>query len=100
MTDEVFTLGVWRVKEGMESEFVAAWREVGHHFRGLPEPPGQGTLLQSVEDPNQFYSFGPWRSLDAIQAMRTHAETPRVLGKLTDLCDEAKPGTFQVVATG
>lgn len=97
---DVYTLGVWRVKQGKQSEFIEAWKEVGLHFRSLPHPPGEGTLVQSVEDPEQFYSFGPWGSLDDIQAMRSHADTPEVLGKLVALCDEAKPGTFRVVATG
>ena len=100
MSDEVYTLGVWRVKDGKQSEFIEAWKEVGRHFRSLPEPPGEGTLVQGVDDPQQFYSFGPWPSLDAIQAMRSHADTPRVLGKLMDLCEEGKPGTFRLVATG
>ncbi len=100
MADEVFTLGAWRVKAGMETEFVEAWRAVGRHFRDLPEPPGQGTLVQSVDDPSQFYSFGPWPSLGAIEAMRSHADTASVLGTLMDLCDEGRPGTFRVVATG
>lgn len=56
--------------------------------------------MQSVDDPDLLYSFGPWPSLDAVQAMRDHADTPKVLGELMALCEEGKPGTFQVVATG
>ena len=99
MSDEVYTLGVWRVKDGKQSEFVEAWKGLGGHFRSLPHPPGEGTLLQSLDDPQQFYSFGPWRTLDDVQAMRSHPDTPKEIGKLTDLCEEARPGTFQVVAT-
>ncbi len=99
MSDEVYTLGVWRVKDGKQSEFVAAWQALGHHFSSLPHPPGKGTLLQSVDDPQQFYSFGPWRALDDIQEMRNHAETPAEIGKPMALCEEGRPGTFRVVAT-
>lgn len=59
MSDEVYTLGVWRVKDGREGEFVEAWKGLGRIFRGLPHPPGEGTLLQSLDEPQQFYSFGP-----------------------------------------
>lgn len=100
MSDEVYTLGVWRVKEGKQSEFVEAWRELGRFFGQLPAPPGEGTLLQSLEEPEQFYSFGPWGSLDDIQAMRNHPDTAGEISKLASLCEEGRPGTFRVVATG
>jgi hypothetical protein len=99
MSDEVYTLGAWRAKHGKESEFVAAWQALGRYVNSLPHPPGKGTLLQSVDDPQQFYSFGPWRALDDIQEMRSQPETPKEIGKLMDLCDEGRPGTFRVVAT-
>ena len=99
MPDEVYTLGAWRAKRGMEREFVAAWQALGRHFGKLPHPPGRGTLLQSVDDPQQFYSFGPWNALDDIQEMRSHPETPKEIGKLMDLCEEGRPGTYRVVAT-
>jgi heme-degrading monooxygenase HmoA len=99
MSDEIYTLGVWRVKEGKQREFLEAWKALGSHFRSLPHPPGEGTLLQSLDDPQQFYSFGPWRTLDDIHAMRSHPDTPTAIGKLMDLCEEARPGAFRVVAT-
>lgn len=100
MSNEVYTLGVWRVKEGKESEFVEAWKELGRHFGGLPNPPGEGTLLQSLDEPRQFYSFGPWRTLDDIREMRSHPDTPKGISKLMSLCEEGRPGTFRVAATG
>ncbi len=94
---EVYTLGLWRVTEGREQEFVEAWHALGKHFKSLPHPPGPGTLIQSIEDPRQFYSFGPWRSLEDVQEMRTHPDTPGALAQLSALCEEARPGTFRVV---
>jgi len=99
MADEVYTLGAWRVKDGKQDEFVAAWQALGTYFSALPHPPGEGTLLQSVDEPLQFYSFGPWQSLDDIAEMRSQAETRAEIGKLMDLCDEGRPGTYRVVAT-
>lgn len=99
MSDEVYTLGVWRVKDGKESQFVEAWKGLGVHFRSLSHPPGQGTLLQSLDDPQQFYSFGPWKRLEDIQEMREHPDSPKEIGKLMDLCEEGRPGAFRVVAT-
>jgi len=100
MSDGVYTLGVWRVKDGKEGEFVEAWIGLGRHFRSLANPPGEGTLLQSLDEPQQFYSFGPWQRLDDIQEMRSHPDTPTEIGKLMELCEEGRPGTFRVVATG
>jgi hypothetical protein len=95
---DIYTIGVWRVREGKESEFVEAWKLLGEHFRNLAHPPGPGTLVQSVEDPQQLYSFGPWRSLDDILEMRAHPGTPEALAELAELCEVAKPGVFRVVA--
>jgi hypothetical protein len=100
MSDEVYTLGAWRVKDGKESEFVVAWKELSRYFGSLPKPPGEGTLLQSLDEPQQFYSFGPWRGLDDIRQMRDHPDTPAEITKLMSLCEEGRPGTFRVVATG
>lgn len=83
MSDEVYTLGAWWVKDGKQCEFVEAWKELSRHFGSLPHPPGTGTLLQNLDEPRQFHPFGPWR-----------------IGRLMDLCDEGRPGTFRVVATG
>jgi hypothetical protein len=99
MSDEVYTLGAWRAKDGKQDEFIAAWQALGRYFNSLPHPPGQGTLLQSLDDPQQFYSFGPWRALADIQEMRTQPGTAQEIGKLMDLCEEGRPGTFRVVAT-
>jgi len=52
-----------------------------------------------VDEPQQFYSFGPWRTLGDIQEMRSRSETPEEIGKLMELCEEGRPGTFRVVAT-
>ena len=99
MADEIYTLGVWRVKPGNEDAFIAAWKELGAYFLGLPQPPGPGRLIQSIDDAELFYSFGPWPSPEAVQAMRAHPVTPERIGKLSALCDEAKPGGFRLVAT-
>ncbi len=97
---DAYTLAIWRVKEGKEEEFVEAWKgDLADFFLSLPNPPGTGTLIRSVEDPQLFYSFGPWRSLEDIQQMRSDPRTTEMIGKLAALCEETKPGAFRVVAT-
>jgi heme-degrading monooxygenase HmoA len=98
MADEVYTLGVWRVLPGREEEFVEGWRALGAVFRSLDPPPGAGVLVQSVEDPRQYYSFGPWPSIEAVAAMRERPEPAEAIARLAALCEEAKPGLYRVVA--
>ena len=99
MEHEAYTLALWRVKAGREEAFIAAWRdELAPYFLSLPGVVG-GTLVRSVEDPALFYSFGPWRSLEDIRAMRADPRTPGVMGTLRELCEEATPGVFQRVLT-
>ena len=98
MDDVMYTLGAWKVHAGRESEFVAAWKALGQIFAALPHPPGTGTLIQSVSDPLQFYSFGPWKRPEDIQAMRGDSRAQAGIRRLMSLCAEATPGTFRVVA--
>jgi hypothetical protein len=98
MQEAVYTLGVWRVKPGQEEEFVAAWKALGQIFSELPNPPGTGTLIQSVSDPRLFYSFGPWKRVEDIEAMRSNPRAQKGIQRLISFCSEATPGTFRVVA--
>jgi heme-degrading monooxygenase HmoA len=95
---DAYTLAMWRVKEGCEEVFVRAWSgELADLFLSLPNPPGTGTLIRNVDDPQLFYSFGPWKSLDDVRQMRSHPRTQEVMGKLRDLCEEVNAGDFEVV---
>lgn len=95
---QVYTLGAWIAKPGKEQAFIDAWKELGKVFAALPDPPGTGKLLQSDADPTVFYSFGPWKDLAAIQAMRADEDAAAALERLMALCTKASPGTFHVVA--
>ncbi len=95
-----YTLARWLVHPGNEETFVAAWQELGTVFLSLPQPTSWGLLLRSADQPNLFYSFGPWPSLDAIRAMREEPRAREALGRLAALCDEATPGVFVAVAAG
>lgn len=99
MEETVYTLGVWHVRPGQEAEFVQAWKELGAVFMHLPQPPGgKGTLIQSLTDPTLFYSFGPWRNLQDIQAMRSNQQAQEGIARLRELCTEAMLGNFRLVA--
>ena len=99
MEDQVYTLGVWHVKEGHEAEFIAAWKDLGRIFASLPQPPSdKGLLIQSTTDPTLFYSFGPWRRSEDVAAMRADPSAQAGIKRIRAHCIEATPGTFRVVA--
>jgi hypothetical protein len=99
MEPKIYTLGVWRVQEGRQAEFIAAWKDLGLVFASLPNPPaGKGVLIQSTTDPLLFYSFGPWSSQEEVAAMRSDPRAQAGIESLVSLCTEARPGTFRVVA--
>ncbi len=99
MEQSVYTLGVWHVQEGRQQEFITAWKDLGEIFAALPNPPGsKGVLIQSTSEPTMFYSFGPWKSIEAVEAMRNDRGAQEGIRKLMELCTEASPGTFRVVA--
>ena len=98
MEDRVYTHAMWRVREGREEDFIAAWLELGRVFSELPNPPiGTGTLIQSTTDSLEFYSFGPWRSADDVAAMRGDPRARRAIERVRSLCIEATPGLYRIV---
>src|SRR5512140_3952457 len=98
MGESIYTLGVWRVKPGKEAEFTAAWKALGAVFSKLDLPPGgHGTLVQSLSDPQLFYSWGEWPSLESVQAMRRDPRAQQGIAAIGELCSEATPGSFKVV---
>jgi hypothetical protein len=94
-----YTLGMWRVQPGQKAAFIAAWHELAALFRRLPQPPaGRGVLIQSVEEPDLFYSFGPWQSPDDVDAMRQDVAVQAALKQLHGLCSTANAGVYRIVA--
>ena len=98
MEETYYTHALWKVKPGNEEAFIEAWRALGTAFGQLPNAPRKGTLIQSLADPTIFYSFGPWDSLDDIEAMRRDPGARQAIRRIIELCDEATPGDYRVVA--
>lgn len=99
MSAPAYTLARWHVKEGREADFVRAWSgELAEYFLGLPGC-RWGTLLQSIDDPRQFYSFGPWDSIEDIRRMRSAPRTREVFDVMGELCEDIRPGMFRHLAT-
>jgi hypothetical protein len=98
MEEVIYTHAQWRVKPGREAEFVKAWREMIKAFSNLPARPMRGTLIQSLVDESLFYSFGQWKSLSDIVAMRHDPRAREAFQKVMELCVEASPSTYRMIA--
>lgn len=98
MEENYYTHAMWKVQPGKEAEFVAAWQALSEVFSSLDGKPLWGSLLQSLAEPSLFFSFGPWQSLSAIEAMRADPSAQAALAKVKALCVEAVPGGYRRVA--
>ena len=97
MSEQAYTLAMYRVKEGQEDAFIAAWYWLADTFSLLPDPPLWGTLIRHRTDRTLFYSFGPWRRHEDVAAMRQNPEAQAAFGRLHQLCEEMTPGDYEVV---
>jgi heme-degrading monooxygenase HmoA len=96
--NEIFTLGIWRVKPGKETEFISEWtafaRLSGKDFAGS----GKAWLLQDENDPLKFISFGPWEDHAAIEKWRNSDDFRSFVMRVRELCEQFQPNTMKAVA--
>ena len=96
---QIYTLGIWTVKEGREQAFIAEW-EAFAKWTAKNQPGSQDAyLVKDLNNPRQFVSFGPWDNAEAIAAWRERAEFKAFVGKVKDLCDEFQPRTLSLAAS-
>jgi heme-degrading monooxygenase HmoA len=95
---QLFTAATWTVKPGREGDFIRAWDEFAKWTSHNLESAGQGQLVQDLDDPTRFLSFGPWESAEHIAAWRARPEFTSFMAKARELCDEIQPRTLKVVA--
>jgi quinol monooxygenase YgiN len=67
---QVFTHGRWVVRPGSESDFVVAWQELADWTGKEVAGANWARLLRDSNEPNVFFSFGPWDSLEAVESWR------------------------------
>jgi hypothetical protein len=92
-----YTLASWYVRQGMEPEFVRIWQtELAPAFLAANSR-AQGTLIQSLEDPRQYYSFGPWNSEADMRRAREDVAVGSVIRRLMDVCEHAAPGPYRLI---
>jgi heme-degrading monooxygenase HmoA len=93
---ETYTSGLWRVKEGREDDFVAAWTDFVTWAR---DQPGSGTfrLVRDTEDPRRFLSFAPWASFEAQAAWKQTDEFMTRMRWVREHVESFEPSTYELV---
>jgi len=96
--DQLYPAGSWSVKPGKEEEFTRAWDEFAQWTSRDQPGAGQGLLLQDIDNPARFLSFGPWESAERVAEWRAKPEFAAFLAKARELCEDIRPSTLKVVA--
>lgn len=97
---DVYTMGIWQVKSGRESAFIAAWWDLAtwtsREFLAVDTV--DGVLLSDAGQAGRFVSFGPWASRAQIAAWRSHPGfVSRVTAMKRDLLDSFTASVLDVV---
>lgn len=85
-TGQLYSSGTWQVKRGQVESFKSLWKEFAESAlknRGAIE----GALLQEVNNPNSFVSFGLWIDTEATKKWQNSSEFKGFMDRFKDLCD-------------
>ncbi len=95
---QIFASGLWQVKTGKEKEFIEAWQQFATWTGATQKGVGEGRLLQDLEHPDRFLSFGPWENEDRIAEWRSRPEFTAFVKTARELCVDLQPRKLKVVA--
>lgn len=96
---EIYTLGIWSVKNRHESDFINEWTSFANWTSKNITGAGKAYLLQDEKNSLRFISFGPWEAEATIQQWRNSDEFKKFVARVKDLCDDFQPNTLKVVST-
>jgi len=96
--NELYTVGVWKVKNGREKEFILAWAEFADW--STENVPGSMTarLIQDESQPGRMISFGPWENAEDVARWRAMPEFRLFFTKAKEMCEEVSPANMRLVA--
>jgi heme-degrading monooxygenase HmoA len=96
---KTYTLGIWLVKPGKETEFVSEWASFAKWTAENVAGSGKGHLLQDEKNSSRFISFGSWENEKQIQQWRESTAFKDFVAKAKTLCDDFQPNTLKEVST-
>jgi quinol monooxygenase YgiN len=94
---EVWTHGRWTVIPGREDDFAAAWRELAD-WTGSQFTTAGATLLRDRDQPNVFFSFGPWPDLETVGRWRGSDGFQQRISTIRGLLESFEAHTLDPVA--
>ncbi len=93
-----YATGSWQPFAGKEAAFVGAWTEFSSWAATQPGAAGRASLARDLRVPEQYASFMPWESLDAIRAWKAHGEFKERMARVQVFVDTFAASEIEVVA--
>ena len=94
---QLYSSGIWIAKPGREAEFAAAWQEFASWSLSAIDGASWAVLLQDRSRSNRFVSFGPWDSLDQMEAWRSNPGFAERVAGIRPLIQRLEPSTLEAV---
>ena len=93
----ICTAGIWRVKEGRESDFSRRWEESASSL-SLEFPGVRFRLLRDRDDARRFVSLGEgWRNGEQIEAARSLPSFQDAMASIWRLLEDGDMSTLDLV---
>jgi heme-degrading monooxygenase HmoA len=97
-SEELYSLGIWTAKLGNEDALISAWQQFAQWTLEHQPGAGEARMVQDLEHPNRFITFGPWEDAQSLQAWRQTSEFIGFVRRARELCEEIQPNTLKTVA--
>jgi len=94
---QLYTSGTWKVKAGMEAEFIELWQAFAEWTASSQAGAGEAFLLQNPENPQSFLSFGPWDRVEHVDKWRSRPEFQAFVRRARELCEALEPRNMVLV---
>jgi quinol monooxygenase YgiN len=98
MLGQLYTFGIWTVHPGKEPEFKRLWDAFARWSSQHQPGAGDARLVQDLEIPNRFISYGPWASTENILAWRATPEFKEFAAQAQEICADFQPGRYKLVS--
>jgi quinol monooxygenase YgiN len=96
-SNQPYTFGIWTVKPGKESEFTKLWSAFAESTVVSNGEIGKAHLLQDIDNPSKFITFGAWDSLDTVLKWRESPGFKSFAENARKLCDEFQPRNLKEI---
>ncbi len=97
---KIYTLGFWSVKVGKEAEFIAGWESFARWtMLNQSGTVGDAQLVQDINEPLHFVSFGAWEGMQHVQEWRNSLEFKTFFNQAREICTDIRPVTMKHVAS-